>query len=624
MATPGFEEPLSAGSRPAPTALESDFQRLLRRATLELVIALGLPLLILLGPVAFLVYFTYWLGHSDRVLAQMNRAAMLVESMQADFRGYRMATQKDYLSDYIATRDQMDPALAGLETLVSRQPNEQALTAQFQLQVNEWMKYNDNSLAHNAVTNGRLNLPQEIQASQNLTTAAMATAKKITESENELRAQRYSLFKNLVATTAIVFFLMAFSGIPIVLYRHRIALKQVSDMYSASLLAERTRAAEMEMTSERFRLLVAVVEVFVWSAEPNGEMDYVNEEGASFLGGDLKRDILGNAWAQYVHPDDIARVRRRWEEALRTGAPHEVEMRLRSRSGQYRWFLTRARCMRDARGVIKKWFGATADIDALKNAQQSAIDANRAKDNFLAALSHELRNPLSPALLVASEEVANSELSEPVRSKFDVVLKSIEVEARLIDDLLDLTRVSSGKLTLHRQVVDVREIFMDALAGVRPDQSRKKLALILDWSAEKNHVNGDHVRLRQIFWNLLKNAVKFTPPGGSVSIKASNADSHVVIQVKDTGIGIKSEELCRIFNPFAQGDHAGEAGSHRYGGLGLGLVIAKNLVDMHGGVISAKSEGTDKGSTFTVELPLAETTPGFHPDRSKSQQRGRG
>ena len=293
------------------------------------------------------------------------------------------------------------------------------------------------------------------------------------------------------------------------------------------------------------------------------------------------------------------------EESLKTGAPHEVEMRLRSRTGEYRWFLTRARCMRDAKGAIKKWFGATADIDALKNAQQSALDANRAKDVFLAALSHELRNPLSPALLVASAELENPDLPEPVRSDFDVILKSIEVEARLIDDLLDITRINSGKLGLHKQVVDVREIFMDALVSVRSDQSKKQLALNLDWSAEKNRVNGDHVRLRQIFWNLLKNAVKFTPPGGSVSVKASNADSHVVIQVKDTGIGIKPEELTRIFNPFAQGDHAGKTGSHVYGGLGLGLVIAKNLADMHGGEISAKSEGTGKGATFTVELPLA-------------------
>ena len=569
--------------------------------------------MILLGCVVFLVYFIYWVDQSDCVIAQMNHTAMLVEMMQANFRGYQMATRKDYLNDYLAARDQMDPALAGLEMLVSDKPSQEALAAQLQSQVDEWMKYTDNSLGHNAAKKARPNLPEEIRTSKNLIAAAMETAKKMTESENELRAERYRLFRKTVMLTAVVFFLMAFMGIPGVLCRHRIALKRVGGMYTACLLAERTRTAELENSSERLRLLAAVVEVFVWSAEPNGELEYVNEEGVAFLGGDLKRDILGNGWAQYVHPDDISRVQRRWEESLRTGAPHEVEMRLRSRTGVYRWFLTRARCMRDAQGVIKKWFGATADIDALKNAQQTALDANRAKDNFLAALSHELRNPLSPAMLVASEEAANPELPKSVRSKFDVVLKNIEVEARLIDDLLDLTRVSSGKLTLHKRVVDVREIFTDALAGVRPDQLRKQLALTLDWSAEKNQVNGDHVRLRQIFWNLLKNAVKFTPPGGSVSVKASNADSNVVIQVKDTGIGIKPGELSRLFTPFAQGEHAGKAGSHLYGGLGLGLVIAKNLVDMHGGVISAKSEGTGKGSTFTVELPLAEMNQGFHP-----------
>ena len=607
---PDFDEPLSTGLRPAPGTLESDFRRLLRRATLELVIALGMPLLILLGSVAVLVYFTHWVDRSDCVLAQINHAGMLLQTMQADFRGYEMATQKDDLNDYIAAHDQMDPALVGLETLVSGKPGQEALAVQFQSQVDDWMKYADKSLGQNALKTARQNLPGVIRPSKTLISAAMETAIRIRDNEDELRAKGYSLFRKSIVLTAVVFFLMAFTGIPAVLYRHRITLKQAGGMYTASLQAERARAAELEITNERIRLLTAVVEVFVWTAEPNGEMDYLNEEGVSYLGGDLKRDILGNAWAQYVHPDDIDRVQRRWEESLRTGAPHEVEMRISSRTGKYHWFLVRGRCIRDAQGVIKKWFGVATDIDALKNAQQSAIDANRAKDNFLAALSHELRNPLNPALLVASDELANPNLSEPVRSSFEVIIKNIEVEARLIDDLLDLTRVASGKLALHKHVVDVRDIFMDALAGVRPAQSRKQLALILDWSAEKNRVNGDHVRLRQIFWNLLNNAVKFTPPGGSVSVKASNVDSNVVIEVKDSGIGIKPEELSRLFNPFAQGEHAGQTGSHKYGGLGLGLVIAKNLADMHGGDISAKSEGMGKGSTFTVELPLAEKSQG--------------
>ena len=599
MDTPDFEKTLSTGSRPAPGTLESDFLRLLRRATLELVIGLGLPLLILLGSVAFLVYFTHWVDRSDRVLAQVNHTAMLMHMMEADFYGYEVAMQTDYLSGYIATRDQVNPTLAGLETLVSDQPSQESLAVQFHSQLDEWMKYADKSLGQIATKKARLNLPEVIRASKILIAAAMETAIKIKDNENELRAERYSLCRKSLVLTAVVFFLIAFMGIPAVLYRHRIALKRVGGMYTASLLAERTRAAEL-------RLLVAVVEVFVWTAKPNGEMDYVNEEGASFLGGDLKRDILGNGWVHYLHPDDVSRVLRRWEESVRTGAPHEVEYRLRSRAGKYHWFLVRGRCIRDAQGVIIKWFGATTDIDALKNAQQSALDANRAKDVFLARLSHELRNPLNPALLVASDEVVNPELTEHVRSSFELILKNIEVEARLIDDLLDLARVTSGKLALHKHVVDVREIFMDALASVRPDLFRKELALTMDWNAEKNQVNGDHVRLRQIFWNLLKNAVKFTPPGGSVSVKASNVNSTVVIQVKDSGIGMKPEELSRLFNPFVQGEHAGETGSHLYGGLGLGLVIAKNLVDMHGGCISAKSEGTGKGSTFTVELPLAE------------------
>ena len=417
----------------------------------------------------------------------------------------------------------------------------------------------------------------------------MESAKKFTENERTLREERYGWFGKSVVL------LLACTVIPVVLYRRRMALKRVSVMYNFSLQA-------LLQSSQRFRMFSAVVDLYMWTANSSGELDYANEQCISFLG---DPNILGNSWFQYVHPEDMPRVSRVWQESVRTGAPYEVEARFRFRTGEYRWLLNRARCIRDAQGKITKWFGGAADIDALKIAQQGALDANRAKDVFLAALSHELRNPLNPALLIASEEAENPELPKSIRSSFNVILNNIELEARLIDDLLDLTRISAGKLSLRRQLVDVHKIFKDALACVQSDQLSKHISLTVDWSAQKNEVNGDPLRLRQIFWNILKNSVKFTPPDGTVRVNASNADSHVIIKVTDSGIGIKPEELPRLFNPFAQGDHAGKTGSQVYGGLGLGLAIAKNLTDMHDGSIKAESEGTDKGSTFTVELPLA-------------------
>ena len=721
-----LEEPISIGSRPAPSKLEDDFRRLLRRASLELVIALGLPLLILLVSVSSLVFFTHRVNHSDQVFARTNHAVALMEMMESNLRGYSLTKQKNYLNNCIAARAQLDPTLAALETLLSDNPSQEALATQFRSQADDWTRYVDETLNRLAGKSApAVNLRDQIQASQNLIDAAVNSAGTLMDHERTLRAERYGWFGKSLVLTGVIFLLLACTVIPVVLYRHRMALKKVGGMYNTSLqhlsreewrsrnalslgaagsmscdlrkglvtgdlmlsktlgipledcekgfpvarlmsainkhdqaalyadafkairhnktlngeyrlmdvsgrehwfqgrgriewnargkavrifgfiidITDRKRAEiALVQSTERFRLFTAVVDMHIWTADSRGKLDYVNDQCHSFFG---DPNLLGHSWYQYVHPDDRSRAYHIWEKSVRTGEPYEVEARMRFRTGEYRWLLARARCMRNARGEITRWFGATADVDALKNAQQSALDANRAKDVFLAALSHELRNPLNPALLVASAEAENPDLPQPVRSSFSMILNNIEMESRLIDDLLDLTRISTGKLSLRRQLVDVHKVFMDALASVHSDQLGKKITLTVEWIAQENQVNGDPLRLRQIFWNILKNAVKFTPPDGMVCVRACNADSHVVIKVTDTGIGIKPEELSHIFNPFAQGEHAGKTGSHVYGGLGLGLAIAKNLTDMHAGEIHAESEGTNKGATFTVALPLA-------------------
>lgn len=225
--------------------------------------------------------------------------------------------------------------------------------------------------------------------------------------------------------------------------------------------------------------------------------------------------------------------------------------------------------------------------------------ANRAKDDFLAALSHELRTPLSPVLLLASDGVRNAEFPAQARMDFDTIRKNIELEARLIDDMLDLTRVTRGKLKLDMKPVDIHVAIHDAAGTVRREIELKKIELSLKFAARVPIVNGDAVRLRQIFWNLLKNAVKFTPEGGKISIETRTlANEKILVAVTDTGIGMEAAELDRVFGAFAQG-------THHFGGLGLGLAISRALVELHAGSIRAQSDGKGKGATFSIELPIA-------------------
>lgn len=249
----------------------------------------------------------------------------------------------------------------------------------------------------------------------------------------------------------------------------------------------------------------------------------------------------------------------------------------------------------------------TADLlrvnSEVTSARDAAERASLAKDDFLAKLSHELRTPLNPVLLLASEAADNEALPADVRSDFAVILKNVELEARLIDDLLDLTRITHGKLSLDLHPIEIDSVLRDAIATFRGEIEQKKLQLTVQFDSARPLIMGDPVRLRQIFWNVLGNSAKFTPPSGSISVETrSDPESgKFVAKITDSGIGMTRDELDRLFNVFSQGEDA----SRRFGGLGLGLAISRMLVELQGGTIQADSAGPGLGASFRIEFPLA-------------------
>jgi signal transduction histidine kinase/CheY-like chemotaxis protein len=247
----------------------------------------------------------------------------------------------------------------------------------------------------------------------------------------------------------------------------------------------------------------------------------------------------------------------------------------------------------------------TKEVEKRSEVENRLRAALVAKDDFIAALSHELRTPLNPVLLIASEGAGNAALSEEVRRDFDLIAKNIRLEARLIDDLLDITRITHGKMSLDVQIVHIDQVLTEAVANVREELEAKAIRLDLKKEASSHMVVGDAARLQQIFWNVLKNAVKFTPREGQITVSTSVVAKQLVVAVADNGIGMTAEEIERVFSPFEQGDHAAD-GSGQFSGLGLGLSIAHMLIERHSGTIEASSEGRGKGATFTIRLPLAE------------------
>jgi signal transduction histidine kinase len=234
-----------------------------------------------------------------------------------------------------------------------------------------------------------------------------------------------------------------------------------------------------------------------------------------------------------------------------------------------------------------------------ERARQESEAANRAKDQFLAVLSHELRTPLNP-ILTAVSILPDMDLPEEARPLVDIIHRNALLEARLIDDLLDLTRIAKGKLQMQFGHVDVHALLMDVVAICDADIEQKDLRLTMDLRAKGTAVEADTARLQQVIWNVLKNSVKFTDPGGTIAITTENSDPGAIrIAIRDTGIGIEEHLLDKIFDAFDQG---AESTNRTFGGLGLGLAISKSIVQAHNGLLTASSAGRGHGSTFTIEL----------------------
>ncbi|MBA3650535.1 MAG: response regulator [Chthoniobacterales bacterium] len=253
-------------------------------------------------------------------------------------------------------------------------------------------------------------------------------------------------------------------------------------------------------------------------------------------------------------------------------------------------------------------------VENLRTAKEQAEAASRAKDDFLAALSHELRTPLTPVLMMAAALEGDAALPDDLRDQLGMMRRNVELEARLIDDLLDLTRISKGKLQIQPTISDLHQLLEQTAEIVRSDVVYKQVPIHFAFEAARHHAMGDPARLQQVFWNIIKNALKFTPVGGSVTVRTRNNDEgQIIVSVTDTGIGIRAEALSQIFEAFEQGEITFQ---QRFGGLGLGLAISRAIVELHGGEIRAESDGVGQGATFTVTLATVDAPKFVDPAQS--------
>jgi len=364
----------------------------------------------------------------------------------------------------------------------------------------------------------------------------------------------------------------------------------------------------------RFRTVADTAPVLIWQADTIGRCTYFNRTWLEFTGRVMEEEI-GNGWVDNVHPDDARECLDDFLRAFRLREPFRREFRLRHVSGGYRWVLGSGVPRHTPEGAFAGFIGSCIDIDdrrkmedEMMEAKDAAEAASSAKDQFLAVLSHELRTPLTPVLAMAQVLETDAEIPEDMRPLIEIIRRNVELEVHLIDDMLDLVRVARGKLRLAHELVDMHALLGNVLEVCRDEIDGKRLHLTMVARAARHHVVGDPARMQQIFWNLVKNAVKFTHSGGSLAIRTFNPSAgRLAVEVCDTGIGIEADALPRIFNAFEQAE---QTVTRQFGGLGLGLAITKGLVDGHGGSITVRSEGRGRGTCFTVEFGTADVQSG--------------
>ena len=388
------------------------------------------------------------------------------------------------------------------------------------------------------------------------------------------------------------------------------------DGTTVDITTAKAAQAALLASEARFREVADAMPQIVWTARPDGFIDYYNERWYEYTG--MVRERFGDeSWASIIHPDDLKSVAEQWSAATAAGRHYEQEFRVRRGSdGEYRWFLGRGVPVKDAHGQVQRWIGTNTDLHDIKvlqeqneqllgserTARSEAERISRVKDEFLATLSHELRTPLNAILgwtQVLRGDPANT---EDMEAGLATIERNSRAQTQIIEDLLDMSKIISGKVRLDVQRLDLDQIVAASVETMRPAAAAKGIHLQALIDPQARMISGDPNRLQQVFWNLLSNAIKFTPKGGKVQVVLDRMNFHLEVSVADTGEGISAEFLPLVFDRFRQQD---ASTTRKHGGLGLGLAIVKQLVELHGGTISVESAGPGQGTTFRVALPLS-------------------
>lgn len=370
-------------------------------------------------------------------------------------------------------------------------------------------------------------------------------------------------------------------------------------------ISDRLRAEAALLTSERrFRLMADAAPVLIWISGIDKLCTWFNRSWLEYVGRTMDQE-LGNGWAENVHPEDFDRCLNTYSSAFDARQPFHMEYRMRRHDGDYRWLIDHGIPHYEPDGTFSGYIGSCVDINDLKQVEETLREEDRRKDEFLALLAHELRNPLAPlrnGLELLGMAGLHGDVADQARGMMERQLQHL---IRLVDDLLDVSRITRGKIELRRERLPLDGVVQQAVEMCEPAMRQKYHRLTVTLPDEPIIVDIDRIRIAQAIGNLLSNAAKFSDPESEIDLSVGQDGDSAIIRVKDNGIGIPPDMLDHVFELFRQIDQSLEKSQ---GGLGIGLSIVRRLVELHGGEVAVRSAGRGHGSEFEIRLPLADSS----------------
>jgi PAS domain S-box-containing protein len=373
----------------------------------------------------------------------------------------------------------------------------------------------------------------------------------------------------------------------------------VIDAFNKMLDEVQSHARALETSEKLYRAIGESIDYGVWVCDAEGRNIYTSDSFLKLVG--LTQEQCSEfGWGNILHPEDAAETITAWKECARTGCNWYREHRVLGVDGKYHAILAQGVPIRDESGRIERWAGINLDISRLKNTERALLEADRRKDEFLATLAHELRNPLAP--IRNAVRILDSDAADERQRKWgrEVIARQVQRMSLLLDDLLDVARITRGQLELKRDYVELKSVIGVAVETARPLLDAKQHQLTVNLPTENVRLEADPLRLSQVLGNLLTNAAKYTDPGGRITLTARLMNAELCIAIRDSGIGLSAESIPALFTMFSQVNSAIDRAE---GGLGIGLALVKGLVSLHGGRVEVRSEGLGRGSEFIVHLP---------------------